>query len=68
MGYRTLWPRPGGTPLDLPLSEGLGGTANSPAGGVAYFHDRSIRLADQELQGWDYSFLALTETGSLTVG
>jgi hypothetical protein len=24
MGASTLWPRPGGTPLDLPLSEGLG--------------------------------------------
>jgi hypothetical protein len=24
MGNRTLRPRPGGTPLDLPLSEGLG--------------------------------------------
>jgi hypothetical protein len=36
--------------LDLPLSEGLGGTAKSSAGGVDCFHGRSIRLADQELQ------------------
>jgi hypothetical protein len=45
MGERALWPGLGGTPLDLPLSDGLGGTEFS--GGIARLYEKRCELPNK---------------------